>query len=108
MTQTVTGGAAQGYVASYDQTTKVLKYFQDRSLYFGNTKDQTDWNTVSSISKVLSFESSSNPISPFIGDIDTTFSGIKTTIDSKEIDLGTTFTNGLANPEINKKTGDII
>jgi hypothetical protein len=108
MTQAVSDGTAQGYVASYDQTTKVLKYFQDRSLYFGNTKDQTDWNTVSTVSKVLSFESSSNPISPFIGDIDTTFSGIKTTIDSREVDLGTTFTNGLANPEINKKTGDII
>ena len=30
------------------------------------------------------------------------------TIDSKQIDLGVSFTNGLANPEINKKTGDII
>jgi hypothetical protein len=30
------------------------------------------------------------------------------TLNSKQINLGVTFTNGLANPEINKKTGDII
>jgi hypothetical protein len=42
ITQTVTGGTARGYIASYDSETKVLKYFQDRSLYFGNSLDQTD------------------------------------------------------------------
>jgi|TARA_B100000902_G_scaffold145442_1_gene142672 hypothetical protein len=108
MSQSVSGGAAKGYVASYDDETKVLKYFQDRSLYFGNTKDHTDIDNVSSNSKILSFESSGNNISPFTGSIDTGFSGIKTTVNSKEIDLGINFTNGLANPEINKKTGEII
>ena len=77
-------------------------------MYFGNEKDHTDVDNVSSGSKVLSFESSANTISPFTGSIDTGFSGIKTTVNSKEIDLGVTFTDGLANPEINKKTGEII
>ena len=108
ISQSVSGGAAKGYVASYDSETKVLKYFQDRSLYFGNEKDHTDVDNVSSGSKVLSFESSANTISPFTGSIDTGFSGIKTTVNSKEIDLGVTFTDGLADPEINKKTGEII
>ena len=45
-------------------------------------------DNVSSGSKVLSFESSANTISPFTGSIDTGFSGIKTTVNSKEIDLG--------------------
>ncbi len=108
ITQSVTGGAAEGYVASYDSETKVLKYFQDRSLYFGNNKDHTDWNDVSSGGKVLAFESTSSTISPFTGSVDTGFSGIKTTVGSKEIDLGVTFTDGLADSEINKKTGDII
>ena len=108
ISQSVSGGAAKGYVASYDSETKVLKYFQDRSLYFGNEKDHTDVDNVSSGSKVLSFESSANTISPFTGSIDTGFSGIKTTTNSKEIDLGVTFTDGLADPEINKKTGEII
>ena len=57
---------------------------------------------------MLAFESTSSTISPFTGSVDTGFSGIKTTVGSKEIDLGVTFTDGLADSEINKKTGDII
>ena len=112
ITQTVTGGTARGYVASYDRDTRVLKYFQDRSLYFGNSLDQTDYNPVSSNSKVLSFSSSGGSISSpsFTGaSIDTlSFNSNKLTVGTKVIDLGVTFTAGLANPEINKKTGDII
>ena len=40
--------------------------------------------------------------------IQTGFTGITTTIGSKLVNLGVQFTNGLANPEINKKTGDVI
>jgi hypothetical protein len=105
ITQTVTGGTARGYVASYDNDTKVLKYFQDRSLYFGNSLDQTDRTDHS---RVYNFESSANPIIEFAGSIDTSFNSNKVTVGSKIIDLGVTFTAGLANPEINKKTGDII
>ena len=36
------------------------------------------------------------------------FTGITTTISNKIINLGVYFTNGLANPEINSKSGDII
>jgi len=109
ITQTVTNGTARGYVASYDSETKVLKYFQDRSLYFGNSLDQTDRNDHS---KVYNFESNGGPISPYSGSVDNTFGSPtptnKVTIGSKVIDLGVTFTSGLANPEINRKTGDII
>ena len=109
ITQIVTDGTARGYVASYDSETKVLKYFQDRSLYFGNSLDQTDRTDHS---KVYNFESSSEPIQPFAGSIDTDFGSPtptnKVTVGDKIIDLGVTFTAGLANPEINKKTGDII
>jgi hypothetical protein len=95
-------------VASYDSETKVLKYFQDRSLYFGNNVDQTDYNTVTTGSPVYGFESSAEPIQPFAGSINTSLSSNKVTVGNKIIDLGVTFTAGLANPEINKKTGDII
>ena len=109
ITQPVTNGTARGYVASYDSETKVLKYFQDRSLYFGNSLDQTDRNDHS---KVYNFESNGGSISPYSGSVDTTFGSPtptnKVTVGSKVIDLGVTFANGLANPEINKKTGDII
>ena len=118
ITQTLSGqiGTARGYVASYDKETKVLKYFRDRSLYFENSLkiDQTDYNNVSSESKVLSFESSAENIvgsSPsFTSSIDTTFASNsnKITVGGKVIDLGVTFTGGLSNPEINTKSGEII
>jgi hypothetical protein len=97
------GKVAKGYIASYDSETKVLKYYQDRSLYFGSVPpiDQRD-----------------NPnnidVCPFVSDkplsvgVITDFSGSVMTVDSKQINLGVTFSKGLANPEINKKTGDII
>jgi hypothetical protein len=115
ITQTVPGiGTARGYVASYDSETKVLKYYRDRSLFFGSTgnSDQTDYNDVSDNSKVLSFSSSGESILPFSGSIDASFGNPtptnKVTVGNKVIDLGVTFTNGLANPEINKSSGDII
>lgn len=112
ISQVVTGGTAKGYVASYDKKTKVLKYSTDRSLYFKNGSDQTDAGDVSSYSKVLEFSSSiGNNItfetSSLSASIDT-FSGIAKTVGNELVDLGVNFTNGLANPEINRKTGDLI
>jgi hypothetical protein len=106
-------GRALGYVASYDSETMVLKYIQDRSLYFNQTTlDQTDYIGISTSSRFYSFESSANPVtgtSGFSGSIDTGFSGVSTNPSgSKLINLGANFTNGLANPEINKRSGEII
>ncbi|MBK54259.1 MAG: hypothetical protein CMG58_06645, partial [Candidatus Marinimicrobia bacterium] len=112
ITQTLGSGLkAVGYVASYDAETKVMKYIQDRSLYFGNSTDQTDYVGISTQGQVLAFESSTNQISApsgFSGSIETTFSLGITTVGSKNVGLGVTFTNGLATPEINKGSGDII
>ena len=111
MTQTLTGGTAKAYVSSYDSETNVLKYIQDRSLYFGNKEDQTDYTTVDIGSKVLSFESSTGielPAESITLAINNNFNGITTISQSKQINLGVVFENGLANPVINKKTGDII
>jgi Bacteriophage T4, Gp8 len=113
ISQSVTNGKAVGYVASYDTETKVLKYIQDRSLYFNQTTlDQTDYVGVSTGAKVLSFESSSNAVTGtggFSGSIDQNFTGISTNpTGTKVINLGVNFTNGLASPEINKGSGDII
>lgn len=113
ISQSVTGGSAHGYVASYDTETKVLKYYRDRSLYFNQTTlDQTDYIGVSTSSKVLNFASSANPVTTsggFSGSIDTGFTGITTNpTGNKIISLGSQFTNGLSNPEINKGSGEII
>jgi hypothetical protein len=107
------GAFAYGYVASYDSETKVVKYFRDRSLYFNqSTYDQTDYVGVSTFSRVLNFSSTVNPVTSnfgFSGTIDTSFTGITTNPSgSKIINLGTQFTNGLSQPEINIGSGDII
>jgi hypothetical protein len=112
--QTVSSGIAVGYVASYDDTTKVMKYFKERSLYYNQTTyDTTDYIGVStSGNPSIDFSSSGGAVtattSGFSGSIDTGFSGISTTINGQIINLATQFSNGLANPEINKKTGDVL
>jgi len=112
--QIVTGGRAYGYVASWDAETKVLKYFQDRSLYYNQTTlDQQDYVGISTNGRPFAFESSSKQIlgksSGFSASIDTQFDGRTTNpTGSKLIDLGVNFQDGLAGPEINKGSGDVI
>ena len=108
ITQDTINGTARGYIASYDTETRVLKYYQDRSLNFGNTLDQTDRNDVTAKASVVSFASTTNSITPISGSVDINFSGITTTVGSKQVSLGVTFSGGVAEPEINKNTGDII
>jgi hypothetical protein len=105
ITQNVSG--AKGYVASFDKDTKVLKYYQDRSLCFGNKVDQTDSNSTTNI---VAFDSASDITfsDSTSSSIDTSLNGSVMVVNNKQINLGVTFTNGLANPEINKKTGNII
>jgi len=116
ITQSTSNGIARGYISSYDKDTKILKFYQDRSLYFVNGNDQTDNPNTSTQSKVIAFESSNesiisdntDPDLAFTKSVDTTFSGITTVVNNKIINLGVTFTNGISQEEINKKTGDII
>jgi hypothetical protein len=109
---TSTGYEAVGYVASYDTTTKVLKYFKDRSLYFSSGIDETDYINISKKgNEVIEIAPTTDPIttpSGFTGTIDLNFSGISTTINGQIINLASQFTNGLSSPEINNSTGDII
>ncbi len=110
--QTTTTGVAVGYVASYDSETNVLKYYRDRSLYFNpSTYDQTDYIGLTTTGKVLDFNNVNQIVKVgggFNASVDSSFSGITTTISNKIINLGVQFTNGLSNPEINNKSGDII
>ncbi len=112
--QSVIGvGTATGYMASYDEQTKVLKYFQDRSLYFNpGSLDQKDSKTIVSEAKKVSFIKNGGTITSnnsFSGTIDQNFTGITTSISStKNVNLATQFTNGISLPEINKGSGDII
>ena len=110
------GKVATGFVASYDLETKVLKYFKDRSLNFNRTLlDQTDYSGISTSGRVYEFENAitSNNIvgtaSSFSGAVDITFSDATLNPNgNKVINLGTTFTQGLSDSEINKGSGEII
>ena len=112
--QNITGvGTAKGYVASYDISTRVVKYFQDRNLYLNPVfYDATDSIGVGEMPNSSNLDSSGNAVtgpSGFSVNIDSGFSGISTTTPAgKVVDLGVQFTNGLAGPEINKRTGEII
>ena len=97
---------AKGYIASYDSDTKVLKYYQDRSLYFSNSLNENDANNVSVVSKIVNFNSTNSIV--FADATNTSVSSGFTGSVFGGVNLGVNFTSGLANPEINKKTGDII
>jgi len=111
--QTVTSGTAKGYIVSYDTDTNVVKYYQDRSIVFNQTTgDQTDYAGITTESKVLAFESSADKISAtsgFSASVDQNFTGISTNPSgNKVISLGVNFESGLASPEINKGSGEVI
>ena len=111
MLQTVTGvGTAKGYIASYDSETTVLKYYTDRSLFYNTALDQKDSKTVNIDANKVDFSGGGTISSgTFSGTIDAGFTGITTAVTStKSINLNTQFINGIANPEINKGSGDII
>ena len=105
----ISQGTAKAYVTSYNTQTNVLKYSRDRSLFFGSDTptNQTDYVGVSSGSKITEFTQGGGNVSP-LGIGTSAFSGGTTVVNNKIVDLGITFSNGLANPEINKQTGDII
>ena len=115
-TQTVsTGTTAVGRVVSYDQTTGVLKFWQDRSLAGFNTVGTAQTQPTYGFDLT---EFSSSPgtggslvISPTTGQdlsIDTAFSGITTVINNRTYYLGQTFASGIANPEVKAHSGSII
>ena len=110
-----TGTTAVGRVVNYDQTTGVLKYWQDRSLAGFNTVGTAQTQPTYGFDLT---EFSASPgtggslvISPTTGQslsIDTSFSGISTVINNRTYYLGQTFTNGVSNPEVKKHSGNII
>ena len=115
-TQTVsTGSTAVGRVVSYDQTTGVLKFWQDRSVAGFNTVGtaQTQPTYGFDLTEFTATPGSggSLTITPSTGSnlgIDTNFSGISTVINNRTYYLGQSFESGVANPEVKKHSGNII
>ena len=116
ITQTVSSGTtAVGRVVSYDTNTGVLKFWQDRTMAGFNTVGTAQTNPSYGY-ELQEFTSSPGTggnltIVPTSGSnlaIDTSFTGLSTVINSRTYYLGQDFTNGVANPEVKKYSGNIV
>tara|TARA_Y100001960_G_scaffold202424_1_gene211515 strand:+ start:1726 stop:3276 length:1551 start_codon:yes stop_codon:yes gene_type:complete len=116
ITQTVsTATTAVGRVVSYDTNTGVLKFWQDRTMAGFNTVGTAQTNPTYGY-ELQEFTSSPGTggnltIVPTSGSnlaIDTSFTGLSTVINSRTYYLGQEFTNGIADPEVQKYSGNIV
>ena len=116
ITQTVsTGTTAIGKVIGYDSVTQTLQYWQDRSLAtigagssvprYGYTlnKFTSSPGVGGNTNVVVATTTGTETLS-----IETGFTGVTTTVNSRTYYFGQSYTNGLATPEIKKYSGDII
>jgi len=114
-TQTIgTGVTAVGRVISYDSTTGVLKYWQDKSLVGFNTNGSQN-NAPSygfNLNRFTSSPTGDGNLNIIGGSvtltIDDAFTGLSTSINNRTYYLGQSFTNGVSNPEVKKYSGNII
>ena len=115
ITQTTgTGVTAIGKVISYDQTTGVLKYWQDRTM--------AGFTTVGAATTTPIYGFNADRFTADVSDggsvnitggsislgINTSFDGLSTSINNKTYYLGQTFTSGLSNPEVKKYSGNML
>jgi hypothetical protein len=115
ITQTVgLASTAVGRVVSYDQTTGVLKYWQDRTnsgFSFNGQADSSptygfevlEFTATPSINGSLDITGGSSVLG-----IDTGFIGLTTVINNRTYNLGQDFTKGVAQPESKKYSGNIV
>jgi len=115
VTQTVgLGSTAVGRVISYDQTTQVLKYWQDRNTAGFNTNgtQNNDPEYGFRLDRFTSNIVSGGNFNILGGSatlaIHSSFTGVSTVINSKTYYLGQSFTKGVANPEVRKYSGNMI
>ena len=115
ITQTVgLGTTAVGRVVSYDQVTGVLKFWQDRSTAGFNTDGSKNTSPeygfrMNRFTKGITDGGSFDIVggSATLA-IQTSFTGVSTEINSRTYYLGQSFTEGVAQPEVEKYTGNII
>ena len=105
ITQTISAGTtAIGFVASWNNVTGVLKYYQPVGLAtVGVGYKINNFSSTGSSLIINGTAYSSTPLS-----IDTSFTGISTVINSRTYQLGSNFVAGIASAEYNKKSGEII
>ena len=119
--QTVgTGVTAYGKVIAYDQTTGVLKYWQDRTIAGFITATGSVSTAQTATAAIYGYNTTRFTADPSAGgnvtivggssnlSISTTFAGLSTSINNRTYYLGQSFTKGVSNPEIDKYSGNMI
>ena len=115
-TQTISAGStAVGRVVNYDQVTGVLKFWQDRTMSGFNTVGTAQTNPTYGFNQneftATPTSTGSLTITPSSGSnlaIDTSFTGVSTVINNRTYYLGQEFTSGVASPEVQKYSGNIV
>ena len=117
---TGTGVTAYGKVIAYDQTTGVLKYWQDRTIAGFVTATGSVSTAQTATAAIYGYNTTRFTADPSSGgnvtivggssnlSISTTFTGLSTSINNRTYYLGQTFTKGVSNPEIDKYSGNMI
>ena len=116
ITQTVgVGSTAVGQIIGYDPITRSLQYWQDRSLATNDSSGNkpTYGYKLNRFTATPASGGNTNLIVTTTGgtetlSIDTGFTGVSTTVNSRTYYFGQTYNSGLANPEIKKYSGNII
>jgi len=107
ISQTVgVGSTAYGFVVSHDQSTGVLKYYQPIGLASSEYNYKIHKFTATPGVGGTTFISGAT-VGSDLG-IQTSFTGVSTDINNKTYSLGLSFINGVANPDIDPKSGDIV
>ena len=116
LTQTIgVGSTAIGKIIGYDAVTKTLQYWQDRSLALDTSTGSkpTYGYRLNKFTSTPGAGGNTNvTVTTTTGTstlpIDTGFTGVSTTVNSRTYYFGQSYSNGLANPEIKKYSGNII
>ena len=110
-----TGVTAVGRVINYDPVTGVLKYWQDRTMAGFNTvgtaQTTPTWGFNQNLFTSAPSGEGSLTIVPSTGSnlaINTSFSGVSTSINNRTYYLGQDFDQGISGPEVKRYSGDII
>jgi hypothetical protein len=108
ITQTVsTGNTAIGFVASWDNITGVVKYYQPVGLATGRVNYKIN-DFTSSPGTGGSLLISGDTVSGTPLSIDSSFNGSSTVINNRTYQLGSNFISGISSSEYDNRSGEII
>ena len=103
------GSTAIGYVASWNATTGILKYYQPVGLTTDGFKNTVDNKLFDFVGIQTTIQCNDGSFAGQALEVDTSFDNQNTiTVGGKIVELGQTFIDGKSNPEVKRYSGEII